>query len=487
MVGRSVDVRRLIARELLPGGLCRFFVLIAVFCLPLVAGCGTMLPQGRPPLENEGEVLLYVQPFPQEAERLRFRIEAISARREDGVEFPFTLKLSDVRGREMARQRFLGDAELPPGSYVGFAIKVKAAFLRTEEGEAALLVPEAPVRIGFPFTVTRKKASLLSLTFQQAQSVKGGFSFSPAFQVSVPSRPVAGLAGYVTNGGSNNILIFDKMAGQVQGVIATEGAPAGMALDQRGLKAYAALPSAGLIAVVDVIAGEITDTIRLTPGDRPKELALTPDGKMLLSVNSGSNTVSFIDAASLVEQARVTVGNGPQSILIDTRGVRAYVFNNLSSTISVLDIANKALVTTLGCDPGPIRGQFNSQGDAFYVIYELSPYVSVVTAATLSVKRFNVGMGLISIKIDARTGLVYMGRAGDPQLGIYDPNSLVPVDYLDAGGGVSYMAIDGDTNSLLMVSPDKERVVAASLIGKRTLWAIDVGEAPYWATVMGER
>jgi len=34
-------------------------------------------------------------------------------------------------------------------------------------------------------------------------------------------------------------------------------------------------------------------------------VALTPDGKTLLTVNAGSNTVSFIDTVSRYEQARI--------------------------------------------------------------------------------------------------------------------------------------------------------------------------------------
>ena len=318
--------------------------------------------------------------------------------------------------------------------------------------------------------------------------MKSGFSFSPAFFISVPPRPVAGLTGYVTNGGSNNILIFDKRTGEVAGVIATEGGPAGMALDQRGLKAYVALPSADAIEVVDVIAGEITDRIRLTMGDRPRELALTPDGKTLLSVNGGSNSVSFIDTASLAEQARVTVGNGPASVLIDPSGRRAYVFNNLSSTVSVIDIANRALVTTIGTDPGPLRGQFNSLGDTFYVIHEWSPYVSVIdrreTFRQEDERRHGPGVD----KDRYEYGLVYMGRIRDRQVGVYDPNALVPVDYLDAAGGRRlHDHRRRHEQPAHGQSRDDERVVVANLISKKTLSVIDVGEAPYWVTVMGER
>ena len=270
-------------------------------------------------------------------------------------------------------------------------------------------------------------------------------------------------------------------------MIATEGGPAGIALDQNAFKAYVALPTADEVEVVDVIAGEITDRIRLTLGDRPEALAITPDGKTLLSTNAGSNSVSFIDTASLVERGRVTVGNGPEWVLTDSLGRRAYVLNRMSNSVSVLDIANRALVTTIGTDASPLQGQLDRLGDTLYVIHEWSPYVSLIDTGKLTVKRMLVTMGLRSIKIDTNTGLIYMGRMGDRSVGAYDPNALVPVDYISAGGDVIDMAIDGDMNNLIMVSSDSMRLEIVNLISRKTLSVIDLGEAPYWVTVMGGR
>lgn len=466
----------------------RKILLFITLCLPLMTGCQAMITQIKQPLENEGELLLYLQPFPQEAERIRFRIDRVAAIRSDGVEFPLSLRFSELKGREMTRQRLLGSVNLPAGSYGGFSIKVKDAYLRVEEGEAALLVPEGPARIELPFNVIRKKAYLAAAVFKPRDSLRGGFAFSPVFSASIPARPIAGLTGFVTNYASNNITIFDKKTGQASAVIATEGGPAGMALDQRGRKVYVAIPDSDSVDAIDVAAGEIINTIRLNVGDRPRELALTPDGRTLLTVNTGSNSVSIFDSLSAMESARIVVGNGPTSILVDPFGRRGYVFNGLSSTISVIDIANRALVTTVSTDAGPLRGKFNRLGDRFYVIHEWSGYVSLMDAATLTiVKRMSVGMGMRSIKVDTNTDLVYMGRERDPVVGVYEPFSFIPTDYVDTGGGVSYLTIDGEENNLVMVSPDRRGLVITNLISKKVLSLIDVGEAPYWVTVMGER
>jgi YVTN family beta-propeller protein len=210
---------------------------------------------------------------------------------------------------------------------------------------------------------------------------------------------------------------------------------------------------------------------------------------MLLTVNAGSNTVSFIDPVSLFELDRIYVGNGPHSILIDPNtGRRAFVFNTLSGTISILDIPNRGIITTLSTDSGPLRGQFNRRGDRLYVIHELSNYLTVIDPSSLSIlRRFQVRTGMNSIKVDNRTDLIFLGRKNDIIIELYDPLSFVPVDIIRTGGTIAYMAIDGEENNLYLVNEDKKSLIVSNLISKRMLYEIDVGENPYWVVVMGER
>ena len=463
-------------------------MLFALYLLYILPGCQPALLKGRPPLENEGEVYLYLDPFPQEAERLRFNIEKVFAVSSDGREFPLSISLTELKPSSLRRQRLLASGQLPSGQYAGFSFKVKKATLKVEDGETDLLVPETPVRIDFPMNVQRKKAYAILLAFRYKESIAGGFSFSPSFSFSLPARPLMSLTGYVTNQHSNNLTVFDKKTGRVAGVIATGGKPSGMALDQRAGRAYVAISGEDTIDLIDVTAGEIVDRIKLLAGDKPHELALTPDGRILLVGNKGSSTVSFINPFSLLEVGRVNVGREPNSILIDPNGRKAFVFNTLSGTISVIDIPNRALVTTLTTDPGPIRGEFNRRGDRLYVIQELSSYLTIINPLSLSVlKRVSVRMGMRSIKVDTRTDLVYLGKGNDILVEVYEPFSFVPVDSIRTEGGIIYMTIDGEENNLYMVNPETRSVMISNLVRKKIVTEIDVGEGPYWVTMMGER
>jgi YVTN family beta-propeller protein len=461
-------------------------LILGLICFPFLTFCQTTLSPSAPPLEEEGEVFLYVQPFPQDATRLSFTVESLSAVKSDGTEYAFSVRLAEIRGKEMGRQRLLGIAHLPAGTYTGLGMKVKEAKVLVETGEAGLLVPDMPIRIDFPFSIIRKKGYAICMALGASWSVKDPVGFSPVFSLFVPPRPLTRLTGFVTNSGSNSITVFDKRARRATGLITTEGSPTGMALDQAVGRVYVAMPDVDTLAVIDVAAGEITDTIRLNGGDEPRELAVTPDGKALITANTGSNTVSFFNLPSLVESGRISVGNGPSSVLMDPWGKRAYVFNRLSSSISVIDVANKALVTTIAMDPGPLQGQFNRRGDRFYVIHDLSSYLSVIDAGSMSVvKRMSVGMGATSIKVDTATDLVYLAKASE--IGVYEPVSFVPVDYIQMGGGVGHITIDGDENTLITVGPAMQGVIMANLISRKTLSVIDVGEVPCWVAVMGER
>ena len=442
----------------------------------------------KPDLEEDGEVFLYVNPFPQEAERLRFNLIGVSALKGDGREFPLSIFLLEFKSVEMKRQRLMASGRLPPGRYIGLSFMVKEAHLRGEEGEAALLVPVEPFMVDFPFSISRKEALLLSLEFKYKESIKRGFSFRPIFSIFKPDRPVSDLVGYVANYGSSNITVFDKKAMQVVGVIATGRGPRGMALDQISRKAYVALSGHDAVEVIDVAAGRVTNRVRLNTGDNPRELALTPDGSLLLTVNTGSDTVSVIDTVPFIEVDRIRVGDGPVSILMGRNGRRAYAFNTFSNSISVIDLATRSIAGIVSTEREPVRGQFNRSGDRLYVIHEGSSYMTVIDPFTLSaLRRIFVGRGTGSIKIDTDTDLVYTGKRQDPTVEIFDPFSDIPVDSIRADGGITYMTIDGEENNLYLVIPGSRTIKVISLISKKTVYEIDVGEGPYWVTLMGER
>ncbi len=441
-----------------------------------------------PVLDTDGELFVYLAPFPQEANRLTFRLSGVSALREDGSAHPLTLREETIGGGGAARERFLAYGALPPGRYVGLRFRAGAASLEGEEGKSALQIPEEGSRSEVPFTIDRRRGTVLLVTLRYAESIQGGFRFVPSFAGSAPVRSVAGSTGFVSSRGANTVTAFDKLTGRVSGVTPTGSGPAGMALDQSRRKLYVALAVDSAVEVIDVLSGERTDRLALFGGDEPLDLALTPDGRTLLSVNSGSNTVSFIDPGALIEVERVPVGNGPVSAVVDSTGRRAFVFNSAADTVSVVDIPNRRVAATLATEAEPVKGAFNRDGSRLYIAHRSSPWLSVIDPVSFSVTaRIYVGPGATALKVDTRTDRVYLSRRFAGRIEIFDAVSSLPSDFIPSEGDVSDLAIDGESNNLFVVLPEAGKVSAVRLVTRETAAETDAGEDASRVRLMGER
>ncbi len=468
---------------------CFIFILLL-----FLIGC---LPQGprsqgsfsRMPLTEDGEVMIYLQPMLQKTDRLRFVIEEISAVRDDGETPPLFLSINEINGVNLeGTQKHLGSGVLTPGSYTGISILIKEAFIRINGGELALLVPEDPVLVDHPFMVRRQWTTALFLTLSDTNFITDQVKFRPDFSLASPGRGLVGFTGLVTSTDSNTITVFDKRKMQVVDVISTGQRPRGIVLDQARTLAYAAISGADRVAVIDLFKREIVNRLKLNFRDNPIELALTPDGRTLVSVNHDSNTVSIIDAISMTESDRIRVGEGPASAVVAPSGRKVYVMNTRSSTLSVVDLIQKRLSITIGVEGAPLRGAFNRAGTRLFVINRDTPYLTVIDPLRFMVTdKIFIGMGAVSIRLDRQRDQILVGKKFGKEIAVVDPSSLMFIDTIQVGGTPVFMTIDGEERSLLAVFPAQKRLQKINLTSKMRVAEIEVGQGAYAVVVMGER
>jgi YVTN family beta-propeller protein len=466
----------------------RYLIFLLTF---LIAGCLSegLVSEYKAPLGDAGEVSVYLQPMPQGSEKLRFSLAQISALREDGQEFALSLAVNVLRGADLTGvQKNLATGILPPGSYTGLSIQVARAFVQTQDGEIALLVPEQPLAVDHGFDVRRKSAAALFLSLQASKFITAEVRFTPVFSLASPGRGLISLTGLVSNSGSNTITVFDKKAMRVVDAIATSQGPGGIALDQTRARAYVAAARDDTIEVIDVFKREIINRLRLNFMDRPVDLALSPDGRTLVSVNQASNTVSIIDAVSMTEVQRIRVGDGPASAVVDPSGLKVYVMNTRSSTISVVDLTQRALAVTVSIEAPPLRGAFNRNGSALYVISSESPNLMEIDPASLIVrKKIFIGVGAVSLAVDPPTRQIYVGKKIGGEIAVIDPFSSMFIDTLQLDGTAVFLTIDGDERSLLAVLADRRKLQKINLISKKRVAEIELSEGAFSVVVMGER
>jgi YVTN family beta-propeller protein len=461
---------------------------IAVLLEFLAAGCAPLPPAYQPASSTDGVLRLYLQPLPEQAHRLSFSITEILAVRNDGDTISLRQSFRELRGRDLiGLQKRLVSAAVPPGSYKGISLRVGEASLLGEAGAAALLTPDEPLFIEGAFEVLRERSSTLFLSLEPEELVGGGFSFTPVFTLEKPRRQLKSLLGFATNSGSNVVSVVNKYTMEVVDTIATGSGPMGAVLDQRREWVYVALAGDAAIGAIDVGTGVILHRARLNFGDEPVEIALSPDGEILVSANRGSNTASIIDAGSLREIERIRLPSEPTSVVMSTVRPRAFLLQPLANAISVIDLDQREIVVTLTLEETPLRGAVSEDGTSLYVITQNSPNLLVIEPTNLSVTgRVFVGTGAASIKVDPKTGLVYIGKRMGV-VSVVDPSLLMPIDTFRVDGNAVALDIDDDGNNLFVVSSDRRAIQKLGLINQRVSGVIEVEEGCYAVVMMGER
>jgi YVTN family beta-propeller protein len=467
----------------------RNIYLILFSFLLFINGC---LFRGSIPAQtftNEGDVIILLQPMSQDALGFRFTIKKISAIRDDGSEIILDLTFKNINCAELTkRQQRIASGSLPDGRYKGLSVLIDKAYIMTEDGETSLLPPEAPLTVQGPFNVIRKGRTSLFLNCSTSGAAVNAVRFEPFFSLALPERGPMRARGYVSCTPSNSILVFNKITMQVTGMISTGTGPKGMVLDERRARIYVAVSGEDKIEVIDLLKEEIIGRINLNFQDQPAELALTADGKTLLSVNQGSGTISIIDAISFYETTRIKVGEKPAWVSISPSGLKAYVMNSSENSISIIDLTQRMLTSSLSVENAPIRSAFNREGSELYIILKDSPNMTVVNPVESKiVGRIFMGSGALSIKSDTQTGLVMVGRKYGGEISVIDPFSSLAIDTIAVHGNVTHMIIDDDEGTLYAVQPERKIVQKINLNSKQTIGEMETGDGPYSVVVLSER
>jgi YVTN family beta-propeller protein len=447
-----------------------------------------------PPLAAEGEVAVYLEPFPRDAERLGLVLAGAALLRADGEEVPLDLRLLEVTGATARDQRLLAWGRVPPGQYAGLAVRIARATLAgpdpVAERPADLLVSREPVHVQAGFTLRRGRAVVLSVALREQQALDPEQGLVAPFTAVAlePSSSSVRLSGYAVCPSQAALTMFDRRARRITALIPTGREPRGLALDAAAGRGYLALGGEDQVQVIDLSSGEPLDRINLRAGDDPGELALTPDGRLLVVLGRGSSSAIFVDPAASMVLDRLALAEEPEALLLDAGGRRAYVLSRRTSTLTVLDLANRAVAATVRTDAEPLQAQLNRAGTRLYVVHRGSSYLTSYSIPDLAVvSRTHVGLGAAALQVDPRTDLLYVGRMDQAVVEVYDPFALVPIDTIAVPGPVSRLALDTQEGTLLAVVPSRGAVAVVDLASRRVRALLEVGPGAERVTLVGER
>lgn len=198
----------------------------------------------------------------------------------------------------------------------------------------------------------------------------------------LPSKAPAGLAlspneplAFITHPDAKAISIVDLEAWRVTATYAYPGMPFGIAASADG-KNYVADWSGSSVAEMEAGTGKLERSV--TVGRAPALLALSHDGKTLVTANRESDSVSVIDTSTFSVKATIDVGRAPFAVGISPDGKRALVGNVQGSTASLINLDRLEVVATERTGAAPYGVAFAPDGMTALVVNQESGTVAVL-------------------------------------------------------------------------------------------------------------
>ena len=257
---------------------------------------------------------------------------------------------------------------------------------------------------------------------------------------------------YVTHG--PRVEVLDSTTGKLVGAITGLKGTHGVALDADGRFGYISDGGANAVVVFDRQA--LTTVASIPAGTNPDGIAYEPVTKTVWAFNGRSKNVTVIDTASRRVVATIALPGKPEFPQADGKG---HVFDNIEDRNSIveLDAASKTLTATW-----PLNSCESPSGMAIDPAHHR--LFSVCDGNKMAVVDFESGKQLASPGIgdspdaagyDAKSQLVFSSNGGDGTLSVVDAaHGYGTIETLPTRKVARTMAYDPQTDKAYVVTAD---------------------------------
>lgn len=231
---------------------------------------------------------------------------------------------------------------------------------------------------------------------------------------------------------------------------------------------------------------------KITVGDRPLGIAVTPDGARALvgnfeEGNAETSTLTVLGLAPLTHQAEVTVGRGASAVVVTPDGAKALVVNVKSNTVSFVDLHTLNKIADVGVGTAARDISLSPDGRTALVV---NSNLETAKVALLDVANNASSGSEIAVPGSFATAVAAApdGRSG---LMAYFENSIGPVvlllDLVNNQATSSYLKFRSDVSDIVFTADGNIALAAVaasdsvSFIDARALKVVDtvaVGDRP---------
>jgi PQQ-dependent catabolism-associated beta-propeller protein len=303
------------------------------------------------------------------------------------------------------------------------------------------------------------------------------------------SWPAQAETAYVSDELANVVHVIDAPHWDAPTSIAVGQRPRGMALSPDGKRLYVASGNDNRIDVIDLASRRVVD--QLPSGPDPERFAVSPDGRWLYVANENDNRVSFVDIAAKKIAHEVAVGAEPEGMAVSPDGRWVICTSESASLVHFIDAASATLVDSQMVGTRPRDAQFNADGSQLWVSSETRASVSVFAMPSRKLlhtidfdadERAPDTVQAVGMVLRPQRVFVALGRGN--AVAEVDPRTFAIQRYFPVGSRNWGIGISPDGSRLFAANGLSGDVTVIDLVSNKPVATVKTGGKPWGVVVV---
>jgi PQQ-dependent catabolism-associated beta-propeller protein len=318
----------------------------------------------------------------------------------------------------------------------------------------------------------------------------------PIFFYSLIAALVIGAASaraetiYVSSEKDNTISIIDGASLAVAATVKVGNRPRGIALSPDGRYLYICASDDNAIEVLDTAKLKIVN--KLPSGPDPELLVVSPDGLTLFIANEDDNQVTVVDLQTRRKVAEIPVGVEPEGMAVSHDGRVVVNTSETTNMAHFIDAASGKITDNILVDQRPRFAEFTADDEEVWVTSEIGGSVAVIDNAARKIKKkitFAIpgvareAIQPVGVRIlkDRSAAFVALGPAN--RVAVINGRDFQVEDYILVGQRVWQLALSPDESRLYSTNGLSNDITIIDVKTRRPIKSVTVGRLPWGVAV----